>query len=244
MGTRDSIHINGVPIRLHGSFERVVVDDSGATVAELEAVIIVRGRMPNKQFIQLIARDQLQIDLEDGQGVETLHARIGNHSAAATGNGEGTIFRHDILFRELPDSYRRRQAERAAVAPEPVKSSHRPATLESASEAGDTLSQLFSPANTASFGTALQQLKTDGPKPRPYEEPLTLPELAGIETVLINLRVEALIEGLEAAGLVRRGAIDERFHVLLEQRFVAEAIPLVGEKIARRAARDVVSTTE
>jgi hypothetical protein len=241
VGARDSIWINGVEIRLHGSFEREVVDDSGATVAELEAVVIVRGRMPNKQFMQLIARDQVQLDLENGGQAETMQTRIGNHSAVATGNGEGTIYRHDILFRELPESYKRRQAERAAAAPAPEAPRPSPRTSTAEPEPVDTLSELFSSANTAAWGTALQQMKGGSPKSLVVEEPLTLPELAAIETVLINLRVEALIDQLEGAGLLRRGAVDERFHVLLEQRFVAEAIPLVGEKTARRAARDVLA---
>jgi hypothetical protein len=241
VGTREVIWVNGVEIRLHGSFEREVVDDSGATVSELEAVVIVRGRMPNKQFMQLIARDQLQLDLENGGQVETMQTRIGNHSAVASGNGESTIYRHDLLFRELPDSYRRRQAERAAAAPPPEAPRPSPRTTTVEPEPVDTISQLFSPANASAWGTALQQMKGEPSKPVIVEEPLTLPELAGIETVLINLRLEALIDQLEAAGLLRRGAVDDRFHALLQQRFVAEAIPLVGEKTARRAARDVLA---
>lgn len=244
MGTRQSIWINGVEVRLHGSFEREVTDDSGATVAELEAVVIVRGRMPNKQFMQLIARDQLQLGLEDRDRMETMQARIGSHSAIETGTGEGTIHRHDILFRELPESYRRRQSERAVAAPAPEAPRQSPRTTTLQPEPVDTVSQLFSSSNAASLGTALQQMKSGSAKPLPYEDPLTLPELAGIESVLINLRVEALIDELEAAGLLSPGAVDERFHALLGSRFVAEAIPLVGEKIARRAARDIVATTE
>ena len=41
--------------------------------------------------------------------------------------------------------------------------------------------------------------------------------------------------------MVRRSAVDERFHHLIKQRFVAEALPLVGEKTARRALRDLDS---
>ena len=240
MGTREKVWLNGVEIKLNGSFERVVTDDSGATVAELEAVVIVRGRLPNKQFMQLIARDQVQLDLENGGQRETMRTRIGAHSTVASGNGEGTIYRHDIVFREEPESYRRRQAERAA-APPPEAPRLSPRTTTAEPEPVDTLSQLFSSSNAASLGSALQQLKSVGTKPAAYEEPLTLPELAGIETVLINLRVEALIDALEAAGLVPIGAIDEHFHDLLESRFVAEAIPLVGEKVARRAARDMLA---
>jgi len=203
--------------------------------------VIVRGRLPNKQFMQLIARDGVQLDLENGGQLETMQTRIGNHASVAIGDGEGTIYRHDILFRELPESYRRRLAERAAVAPpEAPRPSPRTATVEP--EPVDTLAQLFSSSNAASMGTALQQMKGGSTKPAPYEEPLTLPELAAIETVLINIRVEALIDALEAAGLVPIGAIDEHFHDLLESRFVAEAIPLVGEKVARRAARDMLAT--
>ena len=42
--------------------------------------------------------------------------RVTNHTAVASGEGESTVFRHDITFREVPESYRRRMAEQASKA--------------------------------------------------------------------------------------------------------------------------------
>ena len=44
--------------------------------------------------------------------------------------------------------------------------------------------------------------------------------------------------------MLRRGAVNKRFRALLEHRFVSEAIPLVGESVARRAARDLLTNAE
>ena len=63
MVSREQILINGVPTRIHGSFERTVQDESGQTVAEMEAVVIVRGRLPNKQFLQQISRETVQLEI-------------------------------------------------------------------------------------------------------------------------------------------------------------------------------------
>ena len=103
MVSREQILINGVPTRIHGSFERTVQDEAGQTVAEMEAVVIVRGRLPNKQFLQQISRETVQLDYQDGQTPVMMVTRIVNHTAVASGDGESTVFRHDITFRELPE---------------------------------------------------------------------------------------------------------------------------------------------
>ncbi|MDQ2682838.1 MAG: hypothetical protein M3Y37_04865 [Chloroflexota bacterium] len=242
MGSRDQIQIDGVPIRIHGNFEREVTDESGQRVGELEVVVIIRGRMPNKQFVQLLARDTLRIDLVDGDGFMSMYCRIANHSAVASGAGEGVVFRHDITFRESAESYRRRMEEKAAsqpAAPEPPPvrkpSQPEPPPVEN-------ISQVLANADPSGWGEAIRQLKTSQlPKSAVAvaDEPLTMAELTAIETVLTNLRVDALIDQLEGAGLLRRSAVDERFRSLIERRFVSEAIPLVGEKVARRALREM-----
>lgn len=239
VGSRDHIQINGVPVRIHGHFEREVTDVSGARVAELEVVVMIRGRIPNKQFIQLISQDHVRLDVDDVGTTVTWFTRIGNHTAVGSGSGEGTVYRHDILFRETPESYKRRADERAAAqaampAPEPVR---RPAVPEP--EAPGEISDVLANADPSGWGEAIRQLKTGGqPRPSVWEEPMTVTELTAIESVLTNLRIDALIDQLEAAGVLRRGSVDERFRILVEQRFVSEAIPLVGEKIARRAANE------
>lgn len=234
----DVIHINGLPIRLQGCFDRVVQDASGQTVAEKEVAIIIRGGMANKQFIQLISKDKVRLDFEDGPRSVSMIARIMNHSAVVSGEGEGAINRHDLTFREDPESYQRRMAERAAEAPIAVAAPVRKTSAPAAPVIED-ISQVTIGTSVSQWGDALRQLKSDAPRPRVTEMPLTQIELTAVDSVLTNLRIDALIEQLDAAGIVRREAVDERFRALIESRFVAEAIPLVGEAIARRALREM-----
>ena len=239
MVSRGQVQINGVPIRIHGSYDREVQDESGQTVAEMEVVVIIRGRMPNKQFMQLISREQVRIDYEEGRTAIMMMTRVANHSAVASGSGEAMVYRHDILFQEFPESYQRRQAERDAAPPavEAPRPSPRPAIRER--EPVEEISQVTTATDPSSWGDAIRQLKSDTPRPRAYEEPLTTLELTAIETVLINLRMEAMIEQLEAAGVIPQGAVDAGFRALLEERFLAEATPLVGERAAHLAAREM-----
>ena len=94
-------------------------------------------------------------------------------------------------------------------------------------------------ADSSVWAEAIMQLKGNAPRPKAPEEPLTLPEMAGIETVLLNLRIEALIQLLEATGFIPRGAVDARFRELLDERFIAEATQIVGEKVAQRVEREM-----
>jgi hypothetical protein len=101
--SREQIQINGAPIRIHGSFDREVQDESGRPTSEMEVVAIIRGRLPNKQFMQLISQETVRLNYQDGQTAVTMVTRVVNHSAVASGTGEGTVYRHDITFRELSE---------------------------------------------------------------------------------------------------------------------------------------------
>ena len=180
MGTREQIQINGMPIRIHGNFERVVTDETGAQVAEIEVVVIIRGRMPNKQFMQLISRDHVRLDFEEASGgTTTWFTRIGNHSAVASGAGEGTIYRHDILFRETPESYKRRMDEQAALKaeqpPEPVRRQTAPVEPEPL----ENISEVLAAADPSGWGEAIKQLKNNGAAKPVYEEPILRPFTRG-----------------------------------------------------------------
>lgn len=240
MGSRDLIYINGVPVRIHGHFEREVTDETGARTAEMELVVMIRGRVPQKQFLQLIANEHVRLDIQDAGQMITWFTRIVNHTAVASGSGESIMYRHDLHFRELPDSWRRRMqemAERAAAnpAPEPVR---RPVAAEAAP--AESISEMLASADPSGWGEAIRQLKEGrNPKPEVADEPLTPIELVAVETVLTNLRIDALIDQIVASGLLRRDALDERFRLLIDQRFESEAVPLVGEKAAKQAARDI-----
>ena len=238
MAFREVLQINGVPVRIHADFDREVKDESGRTISEMEVAIMLRGRMPNKQFIQLITKDTARLDFQDGARMVTMFTRIVNHTSVASGDGEGTVYRHDITFRELPDSWQRRKAERAAEAPAAVEAPVARKVSSPPAEAIEDISQVTIGTSVAQWGDAIRQLQTDVPRPRVTEEPMSQMELMAVESVLTNLRIDALLDQLDAAGVIRRSAVDDRFRVLVTQRFVAEAIPLVGEKVARRAARE------
>jgi hypothetical protein len=239
--SREQIQINGAPTRIHGSFDREVQDDSGQPVGEMDVVAIIRGRLQNKQFMQLISRETVQLDYQDGQSPVTMVTRVVNHSAVASGEGEGSVYRHDITFRELPESYQRRAEERAAAAAAKPAEAPRPSPRVAVQErepVGD-ISDVTTATDPSSWGDAIRQLRGSMPKPQAPEEPLTMPELAGIETVLVNLRLEALIHVLESTGLIPRGAAEIQFRELLEERFFEDASQIVGERVAQRALREM-----
>ena len=238
MGFRDILQINGVPVRVHSTYDREVADRNGQMVAEMEVSIMLRGRMPNNQFIMLTSTDAARLDFADGPRSVTMFTRIVNRTSVASGEGEGAMYRHDLTFRELPESWQRRQVERAAEAPAVTEAPVVRKTAPPAPAPIEDISQVKIGTSVAQWGDAIRQLKSDVPRPRVAEEPMSQAELTAVETVLTNLRIDALLDQLEAAGVMRRGPVDERFRVLVTQRFVAEAIPLVGEKVARRAARE------
>jgi hypothetical protein len=239
--SREQIQINGAPIRIHGSFDREVQDESGRPTSEMEVVAIIRGRLPNKQFMQLISQETVRLDYQDGQTAVTMVTRVVNHSAVASGTGEGTVYRHDITFRELSESFQRRSAERATVAAAKAAEAPRPSprvAVQEREQAGD-ISDVTTATDPSSWGDAIRQLRGSMPQPKAPEEPLTMPELAGIETVLVSLRLEALIHVLESAGFVPAGAAEAQFRDLLEERFFEDASQIVGERVAQRALREM-----
>ena len=99
-------------------------------------------------------------------------------------------------------------------------------------------------ADPSVWADAIKQLKGGASRPKAPEEPLTLAELAGVETVLINLRVEALVQLLEATGFIPRGGVDTRFRELLDERFFEDASQIVGERVAQRAVQEMHASRE
>ncbi|HRA47298.1 MAG TPA: hypothetical protein PK819_04425 [Thermomicrobiales bacterium] len=231
------MRINGVPVPIHSVFRREVPLDAGQEVTELELVIMIRGRLTNKQFIQHISKDQVRLDWDEASGKSTtLFMWIVNHTSAATGEGETAINRHDISLREDPAMAKQRRAAIAAEAPVRSASAEPQSVAIEADDEAELAMQ--APISTAVWGDAIRQLK-NGLGRKLQGEPLTQTELVAVETVLINLRIDALIDQLDAAGVVRRASIDERFQVLVKRRFVEEATPLVGSAAARRAVQEM-----
>ena len=62
------------------------------------------------------------------------------------------------------------------------------------------------------------------------EPPLGPIELAGIEAILVNLRVDAMIDLLENKGLLTRHDIEEHFMKLVQTRFVRKHPPSSAKK--------------
>jgi hypothetical protein len=241
------VKLNGSPVRATSLHRRSEPGADGTPVEVLELAIHLRGRMANNAFQQFLRQRQVRVELANGLTFET---EVTAGTTSSSGTGEAAIHRYDLTLRELPESAARRAA--AARAAEPVlppPPPDRPELVRATGRdeeqterrAADDLARVRLTGSAASWATALQQMTGAKPAepPPPPEPPLTPVELAGAEAVLVGLRLEALIEGLEAAGLVRREAVEAAFARLVRERFVAEATPVVGEATARRAARDL-----
>lgn len=240
----DFIKVNGTAVRTTGFYRRLIPREDGAPLVELEIVVIVRGSIPNRSFKQLLAAPSLVIDSPHGQEWERFDATIEQASVASSGSGEAAAFRYDLTFRETPESADRRARNRpaepaAAPAPPPPKIA---AARSDDVDTGLDISDVQVTTDTAVWETALRQLKTakSGRPEPPPEPPLTPTERTGIEAILVNLRMDALIEQLEAAGLLRPDAVEDAFTRLVKERFVAEATPVVGAQVAKRAERELL----
>jgi hypothetical protein len=237
----DFIRINGTPVKTSSAYVRMIEQPDGPSLTELEIVVIVRGTMAHRSLLQLLAREPMRIDIPTGESWNSFMAVVGRATHASSGAGEAAAYRHDIALRETPESAQRRQAETAATSDPAVPEPPPAAAAEPESEEEDApadLSDVSVSANAAAWRTAIEQLRPPDRTASPPELPLTTEQLAGIETVLVNLRMEALIEQLAGAGLIRRSALEEHFSRLVRERLVAEASPIVGESVARRALRE------
>jgi hypothetical protein len=241
----DFTKLNGTAVRTTGFYQRAIEQESGPPLAELEFVIIVRGSMANRSLKQLLSQEPVHVDLPKGTGSEQFIANIESVQVASSGTGESAAFRYDLVLRETPESAARRAAEAPASTPVVPKTTH----IERTSEAYDddpagplNLSDVKVGGDSAVWATALKQLQTPpGARPAaPPEPPLTSVELAGIEAVLTNLRLDALLDLLEIRGIMRRADVEGHFMKLVAERFVAEATPVVGQKAAKRAERDLL----
>lgn len=242
----DFIRINGTALRVTNIYQRTVPQDDGPPSREIELVIILRGSMAHRSFLALLASPQLRVDIPagSGDGWVSFDADIVTAYTSSSGEGEAAAHRHDIVLRETPASAERYAAEQAALQPVPSPAAGTPPP-EPAPEADEDpfapidLSAVKVAGTPTVWATALRQLTSpQSSRPSaPPEPPLETPELAGAEAVLVGLRLEALIEQLVAVGIVRRSSVDASFQRLVQQRFVAEATPVVGEKAAKRAAK-------
>lgn len=241
------VKLHGIPIQATMVYEREEPGSDGGKTALVDFSIIVRGRVPNRQFIELTTHEPLVMEYSLGGRPTLMQGMVANHQQISTGSGEGTVYRHDITVAETPESAARRAAERAEQeAKKAAEAADKAAAAERAARAAldedevdeDKARTVLTSASV--WGSAIQQLKSPAPSRKAPEEPLDLPQSAAVEAVLVNLRIDALIEQLRAAGVVSRTAVDHSFGRLVRERFVAEATPLIGEHTAKRAARQLL----
>lgn len=243
----DFVKLNGTAVRTTGFYQRAIEQESGPPLTEVELVVIVRGSMASRSLKQLLAQEPVHVDLPKGTSSEEFVATIANVQVASSGTGESAAYRYDLVLRETPESAAKRAAEQPAPAPAPVaaKAVRTMRDLPVYDEDPDgpvDLSAVKVGGDTAVWATALQQLRTPTGAARPAapEPPLTSVELAGIEAVLTNLRLDAMIDLLEIRGIMQRADVESHFMKLIADRFVEEAAPVVGEAAARRAERDLL----
>ena len=238
------VKLHGIPVQATMVYEREEAGPEGGCASLVEFSVIVRGRVPNRQFIELTTHEPLVVEYSLGGRPTLMQGTVANHQQISTGSGEGAVYRHDITVAETAESAARRAAERAEQ--EAKKAAEKAAEAERDARAAldddevDEEKARTVLTSASMWGSAIQQLKSPAPTRKAPEEPLDLPQSAAVEAVLVNLRIDALIEQLRAAGVVSRSAVDHSFGRLVRERFVAEATPLIGEHTAKRAARQLL----
>jgi hypothetical protein len=243
----DFIKLNGTAVRTTGLYQRSIPQADGPSLDEVELVIIVRGSMANRSLKQLLSTEIIHVDLPVGAKTVSFDSTIENVQVGSSGAGEAAAYRFDLTLRETPQSAALRASEPAEHVDEAPKAAgpSKYAQAEMVDENPNApldLSQIKVSSDSAVWATALKQLTT--PKNLPpsafLEPPLSALEQACVDAKLMNLRMEALIDQLEAAGRVRRIDVDISYLQLVAERFANEVTPLVGEKVAKRVEREVL----
>jgi hypothetical protein len=244
----DFIKMNGVAVRTSAFHRRTETEANGLSREYISASVIVRGAMQHRSLSQILAQRPMQLEIPNGAIMSVLEVEVIGTSHVSTGDGEMAAFRHDMQLRETNASAERRTSQMTAqvAARERLDFTTRSSEPQKQLEepADDRLDSSWGKLSTdqSTWMSALKQMKDpEAMRAAVPEPPLTAAELGGIEAVLVGLRLEALIEVLEEAGLVQREDIDNLFHQLVMERFINEAAPVVGEKAARRASREVIA---
>lgn len=242
------LKLNGTPVRTTGLYQRQVPQVDGPDLAELELVIIVRGTMANRSLKQLLSTEHVRVDLTNGNHTENFDSLIESVAVNSSGTGEAAAHRFDLTLRETPDSAMARAdydwAEKRAIPKErtgPARYSAVTPIDDSPDEPLD-FSKVSVGGDSSVWATALKQMTT--PKNLPPEAfpdaPFSPLEQASVDSKLLMLKMEALIDQLEVAGRVRRVDVDIAYLTLVAERFVNDVKPFVGEEVANRAAREVL----
>lgn len=252
----EHIRLNGSPVATSGGIRRSIVAVNEHQLARLDFALIVRGKMARRSLVELLSREPVQVDVPTSQGWDSFQATIADVLTQSTGTGESAAHRFDVSLRETRESSMRRanatataDAAREREAAQSAAAAERPADDLGAADSTAVadkglpdgpidLSSVTTHGDGAVLQAALRQLRPpSAPAPAP-EPPLSTLELAGIEAVLVSLRVEAVIDQLVAQGLVRRSLVEASFQHLVNEHFVKEATPIVGATVAERVLRE------
>ncbi len=246
----ETVTINNQIVRVKSFHRRPTLPVAGqAARDEIEIVVMLRGRGERRDFETLLRSPRISLAIP---GSDTLDVEIASAGVSSSGSGEKDAHRFDVTFRESADCAARR-ASAASFAPPVAAPASRPDTVaryqhlptddHGNDQDGDGITSDLGGSSDV-WATALRQMSPESAAavvPPPTEYAFTPTELAGIESILVGLRLEALIVELDRANLIRRGAIDAGFLELVGSRFIAEATPVIGEKAARAAAAAVLA---
>jgi hypothetical protein len=242
----DFIKMNGVAVRTNAFNRRTEMEGDGIAREHVTVSIIVRGSIQHRSLSELLNQSPMRLEIPNGATMDLLEVEVVSNTHVSTGLGEAAAFRHDVEMRETDVSAVRHASqiasEHAINAGLRAVTHSRLAPVEE-EPPDDRLDRSWDKLSSdqSTWMNALKQMKDpDALKPVVPEPPLTAAELGGIEAVLVGLRLEALIAVLEDSGVIQRADIDEVFHQLVMERFINEASPVVGEKAARRAVKELI----
>src|SRR5215211_7066878 len=242
----DFIKMNGVAVRTNAFNRRTEMEGDGIAHEHVTVSIIVRGSIQHRSLSELLNQSPMRLEIPNGATMDLLEVEVISNTHVSTGLGEAAAFRHDVEMRESDASAVRRTTQVAASQAMRARlqtveaAQHAPVEEELLDDRLDRSWDKLS-SDQSTWMNALKQMKDpDALKPVVPEPPLTAAELGGIEAVLVGLRLEALIAVLEDSGVIQRADIDEVFHQLVMERFINEASPVVGEKAARRAVKELI----
>src|SRR3954468_7554556 len=200
----DFVKLNGVAVRTSAFHRRTEKESNGLNRDYIAASVIVRGAMQHRSLSQLLTQQPMHLEIPNGSQMIYLEVEVFNATHVSTGVGETAAYRHDIQFRETDASATQRTAisvaEMAARKQrEELQRARRPAVAEE-EPPDDKLESSWNKISSdqSTWMNAIKQMKDpEALRPVVPEPPLTPAELAGIEAVLVGLRLEALITALE-----------------------------------------------
>ena len=91
------VTLKGTAVRVSSFDHRTVVAEDGAPRQEIALVVVLRGAMADDAFRGLLETEPVRVEIPGGPAFE---AKVERASHAATGSGEGAVYRHEVTLRE------------------------------------------------------------------------------------------------------------------------------------------------